>query len=95
MNDTEQRNNAKEFAEEWKDRGYEKGESQTFWLELLNSLGFLIKDNWILDIYMGKVYFNRYLNLITIREDYIRVNHYKYVLHMESIKQFKRQYAGR
>lgn len=38
MNDTEQRNNAKEFAEEWKDRGYEKGESQTFWLELLNKV---------------------------------------------------------
>lgn len=38
MNDTEQRNNAKEFSEEWKNRGYEKGESQTFWLELLNKL---------------------------------------------------------
>lgn len=35
------------------------------------------------------------INLITIQEDYIRVNHYKYVLHMEAIKQFRRQYAGR
>ena len=35
------------------------------------------------------------INLITIHEDYIRVNHYKYVLRMEAIKQFRRQYAGR
>ena len=34
------------------------------------------------------------INLITIYEDYIRVNHYKHVLHMEAIKQFRRQYAG-
>lgn len=38
MNDLEQRKRAKEFAEEWKDRGYEKGDSQTFWLELLNKV---------------------------------------------------------
>ena len=26
---------AKKFAQEWKDKGYEKGESQKFWLDLL------------------------------------------------------------
>ncbi len=29
---------AKEFAEEWKDKGYEKGESQKFWLSLLRDV---------------------------------------------------------
>ena len=27
--------NAKEFAKYWADKGYEKGESQSFWLSLL------------------------------------------------------------
>lgn len=35
------------------------------------------------------------INLISIKEEYIRVNYYKYVRHMEAIKQFRRQYAGR
>ena len=35
------------------------------------------------------------INLISIKEEYIRVNYYKYVRHMESIKQFRRQYASR
>ncbi len=39
MKDTEQKRAAKEFAEYWKDRGYEKGESQPFWLSLLRVLG--------------------------------------------------------
>ncbi len=38
MTDKEQKKAAKEFAEYWKDRGYEKGESQPFWLELLGSV---------------------------------------------------------
>ena len=38
MTDIEQRKAAKVFAEQWKDRGYEKGESQTFWLQLLNDV---------------------------------------------------------
>lgn len=38
MTDTEQRKAAKAFAEQWKDRGYEKGESQTFWLQLLSDV---------------------------------------------------------
>ena len=38
MTDKEQKKAAKEFAEYWKDKGYEKGESQPFWLELLGSV---------------------------------------------------------
>ncbi|MBQ3069212.1 MAG: class I SAM-dependent DNA methyltransferase [Clostridia bacterium] len=38
MNDTKQRAAAKAFAEFWKDRGYEKGESQPFWLSLLRDV---------------------------------------------------------
>lgn len=34
MNDRERRKNVKEFAEYWKNRGYEKGDSQSFWLDL-------------------------------------------------------------
>ena len=38
MTDMEQKKAAKLFAEQWKDKGYEKGESQTFWLQLLNDV---------------------------------------------------------
>ncbi len=38
MRDTEQRIAAKAFAEYWKERGYEKGESQSFWLSLLRDV---------------------------------------------------------
>lgn len=38
MTEKEQRLSAKEFAEFWKDKGYEKGQSQTFWLQLLNKV---------------------------------------------------------
>ncbi len=38
MTDTQQRAAAKEFAANWKDRGYEKGESQAFWLSLLRNV---------------------------------------------------------
>ena len=34
----DQRAAAKHFAQVWKDRGYEKGESQTFWLSLLHDV---------------------------------------------------------
>ncbi len=39
MIDKEQKQAAKEFAEYWKDRGYEKGEGQPFWLSFLRILG--------------------------------------------------------
>lgn len=38
MTEKEQRAAAKKFAENWKDRGYEKGESQSFWIELLRDV---------------------------------------------------------
>lgn len=38
MTEKEQRAAAKEFAEFWKDKGYEKGESQLFWLSLLRNV---------------------------------------------------------
>ena len=38
MTDNEKKIAAKEFAEYWKDRGYEKGESQKFWLSLLGEV---------------------------------------------------------
>ena len=36
--DKQQREAARKFAERWKGRGYEKGESQTFWIELLTQV---------------------------------------------------------
>lgn len=38
MTDLEKRKAAKEFANYWQDKGYEKGESQPFWLSLLRDL---------------------------------------------------------
>lgn len=38
MTDKEQKAAAKRFAEYWKDKGYEKGESQPFWLSLLRDV---------------------------------------------------------
>ncbi len=35
MTQTEQQKAAKKFSENWKGKGYEKGESQKFWLDLL------------------------------------------------------------
>jgi len=38
MTDTEKRVAVKKFVDYWKDKGYEKGESQPFWLSLLSSV---------------------------------------------------------
>ena len=38
MNDLEIRKQAKAFANFWADKGYEKGQSQVFWLTLLNKI---------------------------------------------------------
>lgn len=43
MTQLEQQKQAKKFSEDWKDKGYEKGESQKFWLDLLSNV-FGIKD---------------------------------------------------
>ena len=38
MTDAQQKKAAKEFSAYWKDKGYEKGESQAFWLSLLRDV---------------------------------------------------------
>ena len=38
MNAIEQKAAAQEFAEYWKDKGYEKGQGQVFWIELLQKV---------------------------------------------------------
>ncbi len=38
MTDKEYKTAAKEFSERWKDKGYEKGESQKFWIDLLTNV---------------------------------------------------------
>lgn len=38
MDDRQQREAAKQFSEYWKEKGYEKGESQSFWLSLLRDV---------------------------------------------------------
>ncbi len=38
MTDTEQKQAARKFAAFWKDKGYEKGQSQAFWLSLLRDV---------------------------------------------------------
>lgn len=38
MKETDRKKAAKEFAEYWKEHGYEKGESQLFWLSLLSDV---------------------------------------------------------
>ena len=38
MTITEQQKAAKAFAEQWQGKGYEKGESQIFWVTLLNQV---------------------------------------------------------
>lgn len=38
MKDIDQRKAAKEFADFWKGKGYEKGESQIFWINLLRDV---------------------------------------------------------
>lgn len=48
MTDVEQRRAAKGFVEIWKDRGYEKGESQPFWIALLgNVFGIPNPENYV------------------------------------------------
>ena len=38
MTDAQQKKAAKEFAERRKDKGYEKGESQKYWIDLLSNV---------------------------------------------------------
>ena len=38
LTDAQQRNAAKKFAAEWEGRGYEKGETHAFWINLLRAV---------------------------------------------------------
>ena len=38
MTDAQRRSAAKQFAADWEGKGYEKGQSQTFWLALLQKV---------------------------------------------------------
>lgn len=38
MNNVEQRKAVKSFSEYWNGKGYEKGDSQRFWLQLLGEV---------------------------------------------------------
>ena len=38
MTENEQRETAKAFAEKWQGKGYEKGETQKFWMELIRTV---------------------------------------------------------
>lgn len=38
LTQTEQRKAAREFAKEWEGKGYEKGQSQVFWMTLLRDV---------------------------------------------------------
>ena len=38
MTEKERKQKSKEFAEYWKDKGYEKGQSQKFWLSFLRDV---------------------------------------------------------
>lgn len=38
MTEKEQKQKAKQFVEFWKDKGYEKGQSQIFWIQLLTQV---------------------------------------------------------
>ena len=38
ISEQERKRAAKAFAEYWKDKGYEKGESQKFWMELIGQV---------------------------------------------------------
>ena len=38
MTEAQQRNAARQFAAEWAGKGYEKGQSQPFWLSLLRDV---------------------------------------------------------
>ncbi len=49
---------AKEFADRWKGRGYEKGESQLFWIDLLQNV-FAIDDYYNVISFENRVKLNK------------------------------------
>ena len=41
----EQKSALRDFVKRWKGRGYEKGDTQQFWLQLLGAIGYEHKDS--------------------------------------------------
>lgn len=65
MTNAHQQKAARKFAAKWKDKGYEKGESQKFWLELLESIfgiqdfsEFILFESQIKEKFAGKTITN-------------------------------------
>jgi hypothetical protein len=58
MTDAEQRDAAQKFAETWKGKGYEKGQSQPFWLELLEKV-YGIKDPYSYIRFEDKIHIDK------------------------------------
>lgn len=65
MTNAKQQKAAREFAAQWKGKGYEKGESQKFWLELLKSVfgvqdisEFILFESQIKEKFAGKTITN-------------------------------------
>ena len=65
MTNAQQQKAARKFAAKWKDKGYEKGESQKFWLELLESIfgiqdfsEFILFESQIKEKFAGKTITN-------------------------------------
>lgn len=65
MTNAQQQKAAREFAAKWKGKGYEKGESQKFWLELLESIfgvqnfsEFILFESQIKEKFAGKTITN-------------------------------------
>ena len=56
MTEKEQKQAAKHFAEFWKDKGYEKGQSQTFWLQFHLHFFRLLCDSNLFLIYLYFLY---------------------------------------
>lgn len=53
MTTVEQKKNLKDFVERWRGRGYEKGDTQQFWLQLLGAVGYEQKDSVLFEQRVG------------------------------------------
>ena len=61
MTDLEQKKAAKEFSIRWKDKGYEKGESQKYWIDLLENV---LEISNTVDLKVSKKYFFFFMKII-------------------------------
>ena len=53
MTTVEQKKNLKDFVERWRGRGYEKGDTHQFWLQLLGAVGYEQKDSVLFEQRVG------------------------------------------